>query len=49
MAKAAGVDLKKLRAMSDKELNNLLLNDNRFNYLVGSAVMLNKEASFSPI
>ncbi len=42
MAKAAGVDLKKLRAMSDKELNNLLLNDNRFNYLIGSAVMLNK-------
>ena len=42
MAKAAGVDLDKLRKMTDKELRSALLNNNKLNYLAGAAVIITK-------
>ena len=43
MAKAVGFkSIQEIRNLSDKELKDKLLNDNKFNYIAGAAVMLNK-------
>jgi hypothetical protein len=42
MAKAAGFTIEEVRKFSDKKLRDLLLNNNKFNYLAGAAVMLSK-------
>ena len=43
MAKAVGFkNIQEIRNLSDKELKDKLLNDNKFNYIAGAAVMLNK-------
>ena len=42
MAKATGFTIEEVRKFSDKKLKDLLLNNNKFNYLAGAAVMLSK-------
>ena len=43
MAKAVGFkSIQEIRNLSDKQLKDKLLNDNKFNYIAGAAVMLNK-------
>ena len=43
MAKAVGFNsIQEIRNLSDKDLKDKLLNDNKFNYIAGAAVMLNK-------
>ncbi len=43
MAKAAGFkSIEEVRALTDSQLRSKLLNDNKFNYLAGAAVMLSK-------